>query len=136
MTHPKSKVIRKSLAPRPRSDVVATFFYVVETEVQLSACLAGRRLSSTVFVRSRSKGEVMKKLMFAGTFVSVIAAPAFAQSYTPEVGSGNVVPSPYIARTGQPAFAQFGDGSVGVVHVPSPHRAMQRHRKSKQGGGW
>jgi len=82
----------------------------------------------------------MKKLVFAGAFVSVIASPALAQSYSPEVGSGNIAPSPYIAQTfrsGAPAsFAQIGHGSLAVVHVPSPHRVKWRQRKSKQGGGW
>jgi len=73
----------------------------------------------------------MRKLVFAGALVSAIASSASAQSYTPEVGSGNVAPSPYIAQTSRsvaPAsFAQVGRGSVAVVHVPSRYRVTRRH---------
>ena len=82
----------------------------------------------------------MKKLVFTGAFVSVIASPALAQSYSPEVGSGNIAPSPYIAQTfrsvAPASFAQVGHGSLALGQVPSLHRVKWRHRKSKQGGGW
>src|SRR5262245_39377294 len=126
--------------PRPRSCTVPTLFYVVVTEVQLSACPARRKLCNTVFIRPALQGEVMKKLIFAGAFVSVIASPALAQSYSPEVGSGNIAPSPYIAQTfrsGAPAsFATIGHGSLAVVHVPAPHRGKWSARKPKLARCW
>jgi len=41
----------------------------------------------------------MKKLFAAVAFASVVAAPAFAQSFDPSVGSGNLNAAPY--RGGQ-----------------------------------
>jgi hypothetical protein len=35
---------------------------------------------------------MFKKLLVAAALVTVIAAPAFAQSFDPEVGSGNIAP--------------------------------------------
>jgi hypothetical protein len=41
----------------------------------------------------------MKKLLAAVAFATVVAAPAFAQSFDPSVGSGNLNATPY--RGGQ-----------------------------------
>jgi len=47
----------------------------------------------------------MKKAVTLATFASVIALPAFAQSFDPEVGTGNIIPP--VANMGAPsAYAQ------------------------------
>lgn len=45
----------------------------------------------------------MKKVLILATFASVIASPAFAQSFDPDLGSGNVVPP--VANIGGAASA-------------------------------
>jgi hypothetical protein len=37
----------------------------------------------------------MKKLIMGAALAALLASPAFAMSYDPEVGSGNINPSPY-----------------------------------------
>jgi len=44
----------------------------------------------------------MKTLVAAVALAAVVASPAFAQSYDPSVGSGNVNAAPY--RTNQTAY--------------------------------
>jgi hypothetical protein len=47
----------------------------------------------------------MKKAVILATFASVIALPAFAQSFDPEVGTGNIIHP--LANVGAPsAYAQ------------------------------
>ena len=36
----------------------------------------------------------MKKLIIGAAFATLLASPAFAQAYDPNVGSGNIVPPP------------------------------------------
>lgn len=43
----------------------------------------------------------MKKAVTLATFASVIALPAFAQSFDPEVGTGNIIPP--VANVGAPS---------------------------------
>jgi hypothetical protein len=49
----------------------------------------------------------MKKLIIAASFATLLASPAFAQSYDPNVGSGNVIPpaSGFASNPGYGAFA-------------------------------
>jgi hypothetical protein len=51
--------------------------------------------------------RAMKKLIIAAAFATLLASPAFAQAYNPNVGSGNVVPPPagFASTTGYGAFA-------------------------------
>ena len=39
--------------------------------------------------------RVMSRIVAALTIATALASPAFAQSYDPSVGSGNIVKSPY-----------------------------------------
>ncbi len=49
----------------------------------------------------------MKKIMLALAFAAVVATPALAQSYDPNVGSGNIVPQAYLNNAnGNDAYAQ------------------------------
>ena len=63
----------------------------------------------------------MKKLFAAVAFASVVAAPAFAQSFDPSVGSGNLNATPY--RGGQ------------TLQGGTPHdtRAQTRQLESRNG---
>lgn len=60
----------------------------------------------------------MKKLMAAVAFASVIASPALAQWYDPDVGSGNIAPSIYAPAAPHQVYlsAQFGNGRRHVRH--------------------
>jgi hypothetical protein len=63
----------------------------------------------------------MKKLFAAVAFATVVAAPAFAQSFDPSVGSGNLNATPY--RGGQ----TFQGGT------PHDVRAQTRRLESRNG---
>ena len=63
----------------------------------------------------------MKKLLAAVAFATVVAAPAFAQSFDPSVGSGNLNATPY--RGGQ---TLQGD-------TPRDARAQTRQFESRHG---
>jgi hypothetical protein len=49
----------------------------------------------------------MKKFLISAAFVATIATPAFAQSYTPEYGTGNVNPPVYSSNDGSAASGSF-----------------------------
>jgi hypothetical protein len=57
----------------------------------------------------------MKTLITAAAFATVLAFPAFAQSYDPDLGSGNIAPPAYTQAPGSAydAFARVPD------HVPA-----------------
>lgn len=42
----------------------------------------------------------MKKLLIGAALATVIAVPAFAQSYSPEAGTGNIVRNPSVSYSG------------------------------------
>lgn len=68
----------------------------------------------------------MKMLVAAVAFATLVASPAFAQSYDPDIGSGNVVPQVDAAnylraplyRGNQGAFAQVPSQSGQINHWP------------------
>jgi hypothetical protein len=74
----------------------------------------------------------MSKIVAALAIATVIASPAFAQSFDPSVGSGNIVSSPYRSSptvpNGQPhhAYAQ----SPRAVQSPRAYTAPGRKRKA------
>lgn len=57
-----------------------------------------------------------KTLMIAAALATLIGSSAFAQSYDPDEGTGNVLPAPYAAaqtyRGGNEAFAQAPEHQV------------------------
>lgn len=100
----------------------------------------------------------MKKMLLAAAALVAITAPAVAQSYTPEVGSGNVVNAPFQGnrhaypyqgrrlRLSVPyeAYAQTrtGNGFQSVINGgqehyvgtdPDPRIRARLHRQSQQG---
>jgi hypothetical protein len=48
----------------------------------------------------------MKKLLTTVTFLTVAATPAFAQSYDPDMGTGNIAPMIVSNQRGEGAYAQ------------------------------
>jgi hypothetical protein len=90
----------------------------------------------------------MKTLIAAAALATVLSSTAFAQSYDPDVGSGNIVPSAAVqaptsafdayARVhdnGQGAFVRGGvvreDGAI--ARDPDPRIQLQLDREAEQG---
>src|SRR5215204_1516466 len=76
--------------------------WIVKTETCCSrdvSCFTrlSRRARNTAHDRApaRKRRDVMSKIVAALAIATVIASPAFAQSYDPSVGSGNIASSPY-----------------------------------------
>jgi hypothetical protein len=64
----------------------------------------------------------MKKVLTLATFASVIALPAFAQSFDPELGTGNVIP-PVANMGATSAYAQ-----APAIYEGGREREYVRHR--------
>ncbi|MEI9805766.1 MAG: hypothetical protein WDN48_16910 [Pseudolabrys sp.] len=101
----------------------------------------------------------MKKLILAGALIASIASPAFAQSFIPSQGTGNIAPMVTAANpdgvfrytpTGtsvaprrrasvaENAYAQDVTGSVGVARYsgatdPDPNIQFQLNREAEEG---
>jgi hypothetical protein len=64
----------------------------------------------------------MKKVLMLATLASVIAVPAFAQSFDPDVGTGNVLP-PVANMGAASAYARASaDYESGYVRRPHAYR--------------
>ena len=72
----------------------------------------------------------MYKLAAALAVVTLMASPSFAQSYTPEVGSGNIAPAPYASSAG--GFSSYAQ-SHEIVRVPRAHVRHQRSHRNEMG---
>src|SRR5215208_4693269 len=79
--------------------------WIVKTETCCSrdvSCFTrlSRRARNTAHDRApaRKRRDVMSKIVAALAIAMVIASPAFAQSYDPSVGSGNIASSPQRSR--------------------------------------
>jgi hypothetical protein len=66
-----------------------------------------------------------KKLIIGAALAAALASPAFAQSYTPDYGTGNVINQPALEYNGGGADIT---GSVGDSYALSPRAATQRLR--------
>ena len=64
----------------------------------------------------------MKKILILATFASVIGLPAFAQSFDPDVGTGNVAPP--VAALGAPSPYAQAPANYERGHI--------RHRRAHQ----
>jgi hypothetical protein len=60
----------------------------------------------------------MKKLLLTAAVTAALATPAFAQSYNPDMGTGNIVNPVAQNRAGTDAFA-FAPRANGQVHQQS-----------------
>src|SRR5262249_54790445 len=73
---------------------------------------------------------IMKKLLATVALVTVLATPALAQAWDPDVGSGNIAPPPY-GETENGASIYQNDGGYqndGFNARAEAPRAMHRHR--------
>jgi hypothetical protein len=90
----------------------------------------------------------MKKIIAVVAFATLIASPAFAQSYDPSVGSGNIAPQAQASTLHlnlhhgpHAAYAQVPNGGAAIVHFSGRHGTsdppanlrFQLHRESLQG---
>lgn len=64
----------------------------------------------------------MKKLLMGAAFVALLASPAFAQSYDPDYGTGNVLNVPAAEAAG-------GNGFGSYAYAPAP-RHLTRHERA------
>jgi hypothetical protein len=73
--------------------------------------------------------------LIAVVFATVVAAPAFAQSYDPSVGSGNIAPAPQVvedralgayARSVPPQQHDDTSGRRVLPYTLEEHRAFDR----------
>jgi hypothetical protein len=73
---------------------------------------------------------MFKKIIAAVVFVTVIAAPAFAQSFNPEDGTGNVMPFAYAPtdNSGNNAYARSSANSA--YAQAAPKRTASKHRSN------
>jgi hypothetical protein len=87
----------------------------------------------------------MKRLIAAVALAAVVASPAFAQSYDPDLGTGNIDVSPAYAQTApraahhssHGAFARVNRGVVmpdgAVATDPDPNIRFQLNREAEEG---
>jgi len=91
----------------------------------------------------------MKKTIAALAFATMIASPAFAQSYNPDVGTGNIAAQSTISEprlsldlAARGAYAQVGHGARVIEHSfgrgslatdPDANIRFQLNRESEQG---
>ena len=70
----------------------------------------------------------MKKVLAIAILVASLASPALAQSWDPDVGSGNIVPPPYgEAENGASIYQHDGAGYAARAEAPR-HFAKHHHR--------
>jgi hypothetical protein len=65
----------------------------------------------------------MRKLLIAASFAAMVASPAFAQSYSPGFGTGNVIDLP--ART-QGGFFAAGNPNGAYAYAPGGAAARRQ----------
>jgi hypothetical protein len=86
---------------------------------------------------------MLKKLMIGAAFVAMLAAPALAQSYDPELGSGNVLAGPNGGGVGGPTEPGLFGGPYayeprssrnGYAHQPSDYDSDANDKIYHPGG--
>jgi hypothetical protein len=79
----------------------------------------------------------MKKLLISAAFVTMLASPALAQSYTPEFGGANVVNTPQAERMGGDSYARsFGFASREHAARASHWRGESARAESTDGNSY
>jgi hypothetical protein len=73
----------------------------------------------------------MKKFLILAGFLTVIATPAFAQSFDPEEGTGNAEPFVYGTQEQQGIDGQASDGGA-YAQAPKSIRSMQRKEDASE----
>ena len=70
----------------------------------------------------------MKKILAAVALATLVAAPALAQSWDPDVGSGNIAPAPYGQNlNGANIYQHSRRGFSALARAPH-RRAATSHR--------
>jgi hypothetical protein len=70
----------------------------------------------------------MKKLFATVALVTVLATPALAQSWDPDVGSGNIAPAPYgESQNGSSVYQNEGFNA----RAEAPRRVLRSHHAAK-----
>lgn len=73
----------------------------------------------------------MKKLLIVAGLLTVIAAPAFAQSFDPEEGTGNVEPFAYGTQGHQGVDGQAIDRGA-YAQAPKSIKSMQKKEDASE----
>jgi hypothetical protein len=73
----------------------------------------------------------MKKVLAIVALVASLASPAFAQSWDPDVGSGNIAPPPYGLNENGSSIYQNDEGYLARAEAPR-HFARHHHAHAKQ----
>ena len=74
----------------------------------------------------------MKKALTAVTFLTIFATPAFAQSFDPDLGSGNIAPLAATNQGGASAYAQAPDGDE--IRYSRAQTSRRMHRPEYRSG--
>jgi opacity protein-like surface antigen len=78
-----------------------------------------------------------KTLLAAAALVCVVASPAFAQSYDPDIGSGNLDSWPYTSNPDNPyasraqisPYGAYGYDPYYGAYAPAPRARHRRHAR-------
>ena len=70
----------------------------------------------------------MKLLLTALALSTLVAAPAVAQSYDPDLGSGNIAPG-FSSRGGVPRFRSGAYAAAPDAYAWAPGRVGHRHHR-------
>jgi hypothetical protein len=77
----------------------------------------------------KAQEMAMKKFMTVAALATILASPALAQSYSPDLGTGNIVPN-YSAQAGfNPEYAPEFHAFARVPHRAKHRRAVTRHAR-------
>src|SRR5262245_14989173 len=83
--------------------------------------------------RTSRMETAMKKILILATFASVIGLPAFAQSFDPDVGTGNIAPP--VASMGPPSAYAQAPAFYEREQAPAFYeREYVRHRRAHRSG--
>jgi hypothetical protein len=78
----------------------------------------------------------MKKFLTTLAVLAAFATPAFAQSFDPDVGTGNLVPFAYMPTAAQNhKIARRQSGLHSFAMVPGPGSAFNPNSPALTGGG-
>ena len=70
----------------------------------------------------------MRKTLITAAVLTVIAMPAFAQSFDPDVGTGNILPFVNNNQGGAGAYAQAPDYEARYSRAQTVRRAQSGHQ--------
>jgi hypothetical protein len=88
-------------------------------------------------IQEEHRRSKMKKFMTVVGFLAVIATPAFAQSYTPGFGTGNVINEPALEQQAGRADATSATSAFAQAPEENTHRKarVDSDNPAETGGG-